>query len=199
MASKVDRKARQAREREQHHKALAHPRRVDIMTYFIDHSTGSPSQIARVIGAPVKDVDRHMKQLVRYESAELVEERPTTKGSPEHIYRATRRPLLDDDAVEKMTPPAREGFARQIVEKIAEDLEDAAAARLLSKRADWVLTRTPLQLDEEGRQELHALHERLLEESLEVEARSNARRAKSGEEAKRLSTCQLLFELPEQS
>lgn len=189
-------KARRTREREQHHKALAHEVRIDILTYFIDHSIGSPSAIAKETGWPVQAIDRHMKQLVRYEAAELVDIRPSPNGPPEHVYRATLRPLVNDEEVAAMSLPARHGFAGQCIDAIFDDVADAADADLFAKRADWVLARTPLLLDADGHKELRDLHKRVIKESLQIEARSNARRAESGEEAQRVSTCQLCFVLP---
>jgi DNA-binding transcriptional ArsR family regulator len=180
----------------QRHKALSHQLRVEILTFLTEHSTGSPGEMARALGASVSDVSHHTKQLVHYGMAELVEERPARRGSPVHVYRATERPVVDVPELEKMDLSAQRGFVGQIALKVREDLEAGFRNGSFEDRTDWHLTRTPLNLDAEGWRELLEVARRAFEEAMDVQARSDGRRLKSGEEPIRVSSSLLYFEMP---
>lgn len=177
------------------HKALSHELRVEILTFLIEHPKASPVEMSRTLGASVGDVSHHVKQLVKYGCAEQVETRPR-RGAVEHFYTATSRPIISSDDLTKMGLPARRAFSGQIVRKLVGDLEQAFEGGTIEGRTDWHLTRVPMSLDAEGWQELLEIHQRTFEETYEVQARSDERRSKSGEEPVRFSSCQLAFELP---
>ncbi|HWM64589.1 MAG TPA: winged helix-turn-helix domain-containing protein [Solirubrobacterales bacterium] len=177
------------------HKALSHELRVEILTFLVEHPKASPIEMSRVLDAPVGDVSHHVKQLVKYGCAEEVETKPR-RGAVEHFYRATSRPVITSAELNKMGLPARRAFSGQIIRKLVGDLEQAFEGGTIEGRTDWHLTRVPMSLDEEGWQELLAIHQRAFEETYEVQARSDERRSKSGEEPVRFTSCQLSFELP---
>jgi DNA-binding transcriptional ArsR family regulator len=190
--SKKRQKKRQA-VRQQYYKALSHELRTEIWTYLIEKSSGSPSEIARALGAETPEVSHHMRQLEKYGVVELVDERPTRKGSPEKIYRPIGRPLIADEEVEEMPLPAREGFVRQILQALVRDLHAGSEAHAFTKRTDWHLSRTPMSLDAEGFDEVRQLYARALQEVLDIQARSDERRAQSGKDPIRVSASLLCF------
>jgi hypothetical protein len=150
--------------------------------------------MAPVLKARVPDVSYHVKQLVKYGLAELVEERPVKKGSAEKIYRATERPLMSTEEVGRLPPFIRGNFAGQVYEKALGDALAGFKEKAFEKRSDWHLTRTPLELDCEGWREILAVHERALSETFEVQNRSKERRAENGEKpAVKVSSSQLCF------
>jgi helix-turn-helix protein len=177
------------------HKALSHRLRMEILTLLTERMKASPVEMSRELKAPVGDVSHHVKQLVKYGCAEEVETRPR-RGAVEHFYRATARPTIWAEDLEKMGALARQLFSGHIIQMVLGDLEEGIGGDTIDGDVDSQLTRVPMSLDAEGRRELLALHERTLEETYEVQARSDARRGKSGEEAVRISSCQLCFELP---
>lgn len=177
------------------HKALSHKLRVEILHYLSEQGTASPVEMSRTLAAPVGDISHHVKQLVKYGCAEQVKTRPR-RGAVEHFYRATRRAVVTAEDLSRMPVPARHAFSGQIVRSIVEDLEQGFEAGTIDDRTDWTLTRIPLSLDAQGWEELQSLHKNLFDETYEVQARSDERRAKSNEEPVRFSSCQLCFELP---
>jgi hypothetical protein len=177
------------------HKALSHELRIEIFILLTERMMASPAEMSRVLGAPVGDISHHVKQLVKYDCAEEAE-RKVRRGAIEHFYRATPSPVVSSAEVNNMAQPARRAFSAQIVQKVLDDLELGFEGGTIDGRSDWHLTRIPMSLDAEGWQELLAIHKRALEEMYEVQARSDKRRGKSGEEPVRFSSCQLCFELP---
>jgi hypothetical protein len=177
------------------HKALSHELRVEVLTFLTERTKASPVEMSRVLGAPVGDISHHVKQLVKYGCAEEVETRPR-RGAVEHFYRATSRPVIDTEDMERMALPARRAFNGQVAQKVLGDLEQGFEAGTIESRPDHHMTRVPLSLDAEGWSEMLALHRQMLEATYDVQARSNERCGKSGEEPARFSSCQLCFELP---
>jgi predicted ArsR family transcriptional regulator len=192
-------KAKRARARRRLYKALSHELRGEIWTYLIEHSTGSPSEIARALGASVSSVSNQMTQLLKYEIVELVDERPSRRGSAKHVYRLIARDLITTEEVGEMELPARQGFAGRIVHAMIDDVNEGSVVNAFAKRADWFLTRNRITLDRQGWKELSAALERLLQESYEIQARSDQRRLESGDEGLLVSTSQLAFIIPESS
>lgn len=179
------------------HKALSHELRVEILTFLAERAKASPVEMSRVLGAPIGDISHHVKQLVKYGCAEAVETRPR-RGAVEHFYRATSRPVISTEDMERMALATRRAFNGQVAQRVLDDLQQGFEAGTIEGRPDHQLTRVPMSLDAEGWRELLAVHKRALEETLEVQARSDERRSESGEEATRFSCCQLCFELPPQ-
>lgn len=177
------------------HKALAHPLRRQILSYLVDHSCGSPSQMFKEIDAELSDISYHCKQLVKYGAAELAEERQTRRGSPEHIYIPTVRVLVSNEEVEEMSRSERQEFAGQCAELVIRDLKQGFKKGAFAKRCDWVVMRDLLDLDQEGYRKLVKKHEEFLECAYDIQAECANRRAKSGEETIRVSNSQVCFVL----
>lgn len=190
------RDAKRGKPATQLHKALSHDLRVEILTYLTERASASASEMARALGAEVADVSHHVKQLVKYGFAEMVEVRPVTKGTAEKVYRATKRPLINTEEVERLPSSVRSSFAGQVLQKAFDDVVAGFEVNAFGDRSDWHLTRTPLEVDEEGWQEIIAIHQRTLDETFEIQKKSKVRLAKSGETPVRVSSSQLCFLIP---
>lgn len=177
------------------HKALSHRLRAEILTFLTERTKASPVEMSRELLAPVGDISHHVKQLVKYGCAEEVETRPR-RGAVEHFYRAVLRPLVELEEMEEMPQPARRVFNGHTAQKILDDLREGFEHGTIERRADFHFTRVPMSLDEEGWQEMYVAHQRTLEETYEIQARSAERLEKSGEEPIRSTSVQLHFELP---
>jgi len=175
------------------YKALCHPLRREILAYLIEHSMGSASEMAKKIDAALPDISHHAKQLVRYGAAELVEERPTRRGSAERVYRPTARVIISTEEVEKMSLVDRQVFAGQIVQKMCDDLRTGFEMGSFARRSDWNLSHAVVDVDEEGLQRLLKLQERVEEEMFEIQAESLAKRVESQDPPIRVSFSQLCF------
>jgi len=175
------------------YKALAHPLRRAILAYLIEKNTGSPSEMSKVIEASLPDISHHVRQLVKYGAAELVDTRVTKRGSDERIYRPTARVLLDSDEVEHMSATDRQIFAGQCIQKTMDDLRKGFQVGAFAKDARWALLHNVLDLDEAGLNDLIALSERVQQEMLDLQAESVQRRADSGAHLLRVSANHLCF------
>jgi DNA-binding transcriptional ArsR family regulator len=178
------------------YKALSHELRVEILTYLTEHGPASASEMARDLKEEVADVSHHVKQLVKYGFVEVLEVRPVPRGTPVKVYRAIRRPLFFIEEVERLPSPVRGTLAGQVFQASLDDAAEGFAADAFGRRSDWHLTRTPMELDKKGWQEIRALHQETLQRTFEIQEKSGERRAESGETALRVSSTQLCYVIP---
>lgn len=172
---------------------ICHPLRREILTYLIEHSTASPSEMAKEIDAPLSDISHHAKQLVMYGAVELVEERSKPPGGLEPVYRPAAPVIISTEEVEKMSAVDRQSFAGKILQKVSDDLRRGFQAGSFARRSEWNLSRAILDVDEEGLQRLLQMLERVEEEAFEIQAESVARRAESQDPPIRVSISHLCF------
>jgi DNA-binding transcriptional ArsR family regulator len=162
-------------------KALAHPTRVHILD-ILSEGPSSPSRIARRMGphTGVRSVAHHIKVLERLGCVILVDE---IRSGPavEHIYRATERQFFNAEEWEAIEPKNRQPITATILRLIAEDTAKALSTGRFDERPDNHLSRSPLEVDNEGWAELVAILARTLDEVLAVHDKSVERVAKSGE------------------
>ena len=128
-------------------KALAHPLRVRILGVLDEH-VASPSELAEELHAPLGNVSYHVRTLLSLGLIQLVKETPR-RGSVEHHYTAVARPAISDaawNAVPEIVKRAMIGAALQQ----AGVYVNAAAADGSFNRANAHLSRTPLELDDDG-------------------------------------------------
>lgn len=175
------------------YKALAHPLRREILGWLIERSTGSPSEMEKDIAAPLPEISYHARQLEKYGAIELVEEKPTRRGSPEHVYRPMARVILDNEQVKAMSKAERQMFAGQVVQKMMDDLREGFRNGAFGKRPDWELLHHTLTLDAEGYEQVRGLYQHMEDALFEIQAESDERRASSQEKPLRISTFQASF------
>lgn len=177
-------------------RALEHPVRAQALRLLVERGKMSPKQIADEIEERTPEVSYHCKQLVAYDCAELVEERRVEgKGAVEHFYIATERPHLDAADWDEMDPLAGEGFLHEIMAAMIGDYEASIGAGILGSDPDFHLTRTPMFFDRQGVEESLKNCERWLLEQSQIEARSAARRDRSGEPAIPVSSSLAFFKM----
>jgi DNA-binding transcriptional ArsR family regulator len=183
----------EVKQREGLYKALSHPLRRKILSWLIERSTGSPSEMSRDLVADLTEVSYHARQLEKYGVIELVEHKPTRRGSPEHIYRPMARVILSEEEVEAMSTADRQVFAAQIVQNMMDDLRKGFQVGAFGKRSDWELLHHVLTLDSEGYQKVRDLYQRVENELFQIQAESDERRIGSKDRALRVSTAQSSF------
>jgi DNA-binding transcriptional ArsR family regulator len=152
---------------------VAHPLRTRCLTVLSDR-TASPTELAQELGEDVGNVSYHVKQLLKMEAIELVRERPV-RGAVEHFYRAIQRPLLSEDDYNDLTVEQRLRFARLVLQFSVADAATAIDSESLGQRANHHVTRLPVQVDEQGWQELSDLHAEMFHRSIEIETASAGR------------------------
>jgi DNA-binding transcriptional ArsR family regulator len=175
------------------YKALAHPLRREILGWLIERSAGSPSEMARDIAAPLPEISYHARQLEKYGATELVEKKPTRRGSPEHVYRPIARVILDNEQVEALSAADRQVFAGQIVQKMMDELREGFQNGAFGKRSDWELLQHNLTLDAEGYEQVRRLYQQMEDALFEIQAQSDERRTGSKEQPLRISAFQASY------
>jgi DNA-binding transcriptional ArsR family regulator len=173
---------------------VAHPTRVRCFVILAER-IASPNEIALALKKDVGHVSYHVKRLEKIGAVELVRTRPV-RGAVEHFYRAVERPIADDDDWGKLTPAERASITRYILQLHVADATRAVDAGTFDARANRCLIRTPVMVDEEGFDELNALHVETYERTLEIQARSAERLTSAPNGAIPTMTTTMFFELP---
>lgn len=174
---------------------VAHPVRCKLLTIFADR-VASPNEVAQQLDMPVGDVSYHVRTLKDAGVIELVDERPV-RGSTEHFYRAAIKPLLNDDAYERMSVEERINIARHAFQFTAADASVSFETGTFGERHDHHISRVPFAVDEKGWTELGELYRDTLARVLEINADSEARLAEKGEEPIRGIAFSTFFETPQ--
>jgi DNA-binding transcriptional ArsR family regulator len=174
---------------------VAHPTRARAFSILAER-TASPVEIAQVIGKDVGHVGYHVRKLLQLDLIELVDERPV-RGAVEHFYRAIERPVVSEEEFAALSVPEREIFTRYIMQLLVADVARAMDQNIFDARANHVITRTPMLVDEDGFQELSELHTEVLERTMEIQARSAERMTGSDEDGIPTVSSSLFFEVPE--
>jgi DNA-binding transcriptional ArsR family regulator len=174
-------------------KALAHPLRVRILAVLDEH-VASPTELAEELHAPLGNVSYHVRTLLSLGLIELVKETPR-RGSVEHHYSAVARPAISDQAWEAVPDSVKRAMIGAALQQAGVYVNAAAAAGSFN-RANAHLSRTPLELDDEG---WHAVAEELLkfmERAQEIERDCAERLKDAPEDQTRGQLLMMLFESP---
>ncbi|HEY5334213.1 MAG TPA: hypothetical protein VIJ21_11765, partial [Solirubrobacterales bacterium] len=117
----------------------------------------------------------------------------------EHFYRAIERPYVTAEEFEAQSIPEREVFTRHTLQLHVTDIAQAIDEHTFDARSNRYLVRVPLLVDEEGFDELAALHAEMYERTMDIQARSTERRAGSDVEGISTVSTSMFFETPEPS
>jgi DNA-binding transcriptional ArsR family regulator len=175
-------------------KALAHPLRVRILT-SLHRGISSPNQLAQELDEPLGNVSYHVKTLLEYDCVELVKTEPR-RGAVEHFYRATERAFFSEADWAKIPASARKGIEGVILEAVGQDATAALTEGLIDARTDSHITRTPLNLDEEGWTALSKLLGETLDSAMRIGEEAATRLADEKAEGIPSSLSILHFEVP---
>src|SRR3954469_4108454 len=143
-------------------KALSHPLRARILQR-LGERVASPGELAAELGAPLGVVSYHVRMLRDYECVELVRTEPR-RGALQHFYRATARPILDEDQWRTLPAALRQELSGETIQGLVDDLAEAADAGTLDD-PEVVLSRTPMELDERGLKKLNKLLAKTLDQA----------------------------------
>jgi hypothetical protein len=161
-------------------KALRHPLRVEILA-ILDNRVSSPAELALELNQPLGKVAYHVRELVRFKCAELVDA-GGEEGKRGHFYRAIRRPYFHAEDWQLLPQAAREGISNKIINMIGKDAAKSLGTGAFDRRKDRHLSRTPLVLDEQAWEELNSLLDEIAERGLDFQAEAAERLARSGKE-----------------
>jgi predicted ArsR family transcriptional regulator len=155
--------------------AMGHPTRVHAVM-VLNQRTASPSELARELNRSVRHVAYHLDVLEKLGSIELVRKEPAGGGRVmESFYRATQRSWFDREAWEQVEDDkTRIGVTMPILSLMSEDIADAMLANTFEAKDNHV-SRTPMDLDDDGWEEVVTLLNETLDELIEIQARVNDR------------------------
>src|SRR4051812_16164685 len=156
-------------------RALSHPLRVRILA-MLQERTASPSQLSEWLGATLGTTAYHVRALHKLGLIELADE-TRVRGAIEHHYRAGKRPMVSEEAWEQAPPIAKQaavGSTLQIVDEYAR----RSAAGGGFDRAEAHLSRTALQLDAKGWEQLNKACLKFVQQVEKIELGSKERAAK---------------------
>jgi DNA-binding transcriptional ArsR family regulator len=175
-------------------KALSHPMRARILT-ILNERVASPNEISEIIDERLPNVSYHVRTLLDLGCIELVST-AQRRGAIEHYYRAVVRPFFTDRDWKKLPRSGRQAISDVALQLIWEDVSDAIKRGTFETRPDRHLSRSALELDETGWEELSELLTGVLEEAESIEERSAERLKESGAKGIPTRLVAMQFESP---
>jgi DNA-binding transcriptional ArsR family regulator len=177
-------------------RVLAHPLRQQLLIMLHKHGVSSPRQLAERSGERLPNVSYHMRVLRDAGCIELVRTKPR-RGAIEHFYRASARPILDDDQWASLPISVRRALFGQTLRELWDDVLAAANTGGFDDPQAHV-SRAWFQLDEIAWNELVDVLAGVLDKAFELQAQSAARLGRGDQEtARRVAMGLLLFERAE--
>src|SRR5215217_3041370 len=151
-------------------RAISHPLRHRLLG-MLDGRTASPNQLARELDLPLGRVSYHIRLLADLGAIELVSTEPR-RGALEHFYRAVTTVWFSEADWQKLPRSARRGILGQNLQHIFGSVTAAADAGGFDSQSSVVL-RAPLELDEQGANEIAELLRETVERAREINARAS--------------------------
>lgn len=176
-------------------RALAHPLRLQILS-IVEQRTASPKELAQEIGAPLTHVSYHVRQLAELGVIKLVRTTPR-RGAVEHHYRMEARPSITNEAWREAPEIAKQALVGAVLGQVSAQV-NAAAAEAGFSRDGGHLSRLPLELDDQGWQEVSQLIDALAEDLERVEKEAKKRMEKADDGGTSAMAVLMLFEAAEQ-
>ena len=176
-------------------KALAHPLRTRILAALEDR-TASPSQLAAELDVPLGVLSYHVRRLAALGFLELVRRVPR-RGAVEHYYTAKVRPRITDEAWGGAPAIVKQAMLGASLDQLGTYVSEAAAAGGFDS-AESRLSRTRLQVDEQGWREMATELEASFQRLLEIERQCQQRLAQpdGGDTTLDTTVVSMLFRSP---
>jgi DNA-binding transcriptional ArsR family regulator len=176
--------------------AMSHPTRRRLLRHYVEHGPMAPVEVANDLDLNLTNVSYHSRTLCKLGVIELVKTEPR-RGSTKHYYRAIDRHLVDESEWENLDVAERDGVLGDVMQPGIDDFSAASRAGTLGQDGRFHITREPIRsIDQEGYDELLALHMRTFEETHEIISRAVGRMKESGEEPVAVSSGQTCFIVP---
>lgn len=172
--------------------AVAHRIRVEILA-ALNERPYSPKELSRIVRQPLSTVTHHIEELLKSKSIEIARTE-RVRNVNVNFYRAIELPFYSDEEIAAMTEEERQvTIAPALQAIIAEALAAFWAGRMVHDPRLWISWRW-FNVDAQGRQEIADEQAESWERVQEIEARSVARRGRSGEPAESVIVASLGFE-----
>ncbi len=148
-------------------KALSHPLRGHILATLGDR-IASPNEIAGELGINARDLDYHIKVLIRVGMIRLVRTEKR-RGAREHFYELNQPVLYFDDlAWERMPRQIQTSISASLLQIVLDEAAEALRAGTFNAR-DSHQSRTSMLLDEQAYGKVTKLMDETLEKVLEIQ------------------------------
>ncbi|ADB52071.1 winged helix-turn-helix domain-containing protein [Conexibacter woesei] len=161
-------------------KALAHPLRIRILAILEDRELASPNELSELLGVSLGVMSYHVRRLHALGFLELVKRTPR-RGAIEHHYRAKARPKVSDEGWAETPAIVKRAMVGASLEQVS-GYVNAAAAKGGFDNADAHLSRSVIQLDEQGWKELAGEMAKTLATIEKIEAESAERLRRTGDD-----------------
>lgn len=156
-------------------KALTHPTRSYALAVLTDR-VASPKEIAKELDRTIRHVTYHLGVLEKLGCVELVSTESVRGGRVvEHFYKATKRAWLDGQSWARLDKGDQRGVTSTLMELISADIEEAMFAGTFENPPDNHLSRTPMNVDDDGWEEIVTLLASTLDELIEIQGRVSNR------------------------
>jgi DNA-binding transcriptional ArsR family regulator len=149
-------------------RAISHPLRHRLLG-MLDGRIASPNQLARELDLPLGRVSYHIRLLSDLGAIELVRTEPR-RGALEHFYQAVTTVWFSEGDWTKLPRSARRGILGQNLQQIFGNVTAAADHGGFDHPGSLVL-RAPLELDDEGMNELSGILRDVVDRAREIGAR----------------------------
>jgi predicted ArsR family transcriptional regulator len=160
--------------------AMSHPTRLEAMTILL-RRPASPSQIAAELEQPLSNVSYHVDQLVKFGCIRLARTEPAGGGRVvQHVYEAVDRVYFDADSWDRLGRQEKLKVAIALMRLVSEDINEAMAQMTFFEPDDNHLSRSPMDVDGEGWEEVVTLLDGVVDSLFEIQGNVAARCADGG-------------------
>ena len=175
-------------------RALAHPLRARILG-ILQERTASPSELSDELGAPLGNVSYHVRVLSDLKLIKLTRKTPR-RGAIEHHYEAVSMAQITDEAWSQTTAVVKHAMVTSAIQEVGRSVGQAAGLGGF-ERADAILARTRLTLDEKAWKELSAALTKIVEKADQLQEQAAKRLEKADHEGELQTTMVVMqFEEP---
>jgi DNA-binding transcriptional ArsR family regulator len=153
-------------------RALSHPLRRRLFYEFHREET-SPSRAARRLDEPLNVVSYHTRVLLEQHCIRLVRSR-RVRGAVERFYRATTDPIIEDAEWVELPAKLRRAMTLTTLSMVLSEARHGAVNGGFDAGTTH-MSRTPLDLDRTGREELNRLLRAVMDDAIRIQSESLAR------------------------
>jgi DNA-binding transcriptional ArsR family regulator len=161
------------------HFANAHSLRTDILC-LLNEQQYTAQELSRFVRQPLSTVGHHLEELLNAGSIEVAETR-RVRNFNQNVYRAVKMPFFTDEEIEALSFEARQQIYGLIIQAAMAEAMASFSAGKISSDPRAVMAWKWFNVDRQGREEIADELARSWDRVMEIEARSDERRAKSGE------------------
>lgn len=175
--------------------AMSHPLRAKLLNAVTDQPGQSAQELAEKTRQPVRTV-RHQLSELRKAGLIVTVEKKTRRGTVEFFYRSAVPPLIDKDEFAELSPAEKLRTSTEVLKHSFQTVSLAMTHGTLDARIDRGLVNVQADVDTQGWQEIVAALRHAYEELERIKAESAERLRSSEEDAIRVASTLMWFELP---